>query len=795
MKRVLFLMLLLVAGVKLLFSQYAFTGKILTEKNESLPGAIIEIPQLKRHAVSDANGNFSFNQLPSGTYQVIVRFIGYQSITEEVNIHSNLEKTFTLSESVTTFEEVIVSAVRAQKNTPTTYSVVPRKDIVKVALGQDVPFLLAHSPSVITTSDAGNGIGYTSMRIRGIEASKTNVTINGIPLNDPESHGVYWVDVPDIATSVQSIQIQRGIGTSTNGAGAFGATINLLTQNISQTPYYEYNGAVGSFGTLKNSIAFSTGLINAHWFIEGKVTGIKSDGYIDRAWSNLKSYFAQTGYYSDKTIVKLVGFGGREETYQAWYGIDSATLYDPAYGRRFNWTGAYTDPIDSSLKFFDKMIDHYEQDHLQLHIAHGFSNDLNFNLAFHYTYGRGYYQDFVPADWQMPLDYFKLPLLIKGNDTIRYSDVIQRLWLDNHFYGTVWGINYFADKLSLTFGGGANRYSPAKHFGQVVWARYFLSDIPGKKFYENEGEKNDINTYFKLNYQILPSLLAFGDIQYRHITYKAWGENREYADGIIDINKKYNFINPKIGLMYKLNNNINLYSSYAIANREPTRSDFVDAQPGEEPLPERLYDLETGIRFNNEFLSSEVVFYDMQYRDQLILTGEVNSVGTPIRRNVGKSFRRGIELMFRFKPHEKVTLEGNTTFSKNKTEYALEINNEIIKFDNNDIAYSPSIIAGLKIQYKPIKFFETSIMLKHVGKQYFDNTQNKDRMLDAYTLLDWLNTFNYKINQVGEFQFTIKIKNILDKEYIANARVSSSGTKYYFPQAGRNYLIGLTLKF
>jgi len=794
MKRVIIALLLSVAKCGFFYAQFVFSGKVFSEKQEPLPGAIVEIGGINRYAVTDANGSFSFSNLPAGSYNVSVRFIGYHTITDEISVQGNVDRQYTLTESVTAFDEVIVSAVRARSNTPTTFAVVPRKEITRVALGQDVPFLLAQTPSVVTTSDAGNGIGYTSMRIRGIEPSKTNVTINGIPLNDPESHGVYWVDVPDIATSVQSIQIQRGIGTSTNGAGAFGATINLLTNNVSQNPYYEYNGAVGSFGTLKNSLAFSTGLINAHWFLEGKVTGIKSDGYIDRGWSNLKSYFAQTGYYSDRTIVKLVGFGGREETYQAWYGIDSATLYDPQYGRRYNWTGAYTDSAGNT-HFFDKMIDHYEQDHLQLHFAHAASDNLNFNLALHYTYGRGYYQDFVPASWGMPLDYFGLPLWIKGTDTIRYADVIQRLWLDNHFYGVVWGLNYFADRLSVTFGGGANRYAPAKHFGQVMWARYFLDDIPGKKFYENEGQKNDLNGYVKINYQIIPKLMAFGDVQYRYITYKAWGENREYADGTIDINKQYHFLNPKIGLLFNVTDAVKAYASYAIANREPTRSDFVDAQEGEEPRPERLYDLETGIRYISDQVSAEVVFYDMQYRDQLILTGEVNSVGTPIRKNAGKSYRRGIELVAKVQPIRILTLEGNATLSRNKTEYAEVRDNVLIKYDNNDIAYSPSLIAGATARIKPVKFYETGLMFKHVGKQYFDNTQNPNRRLDAYSLFDWIHTLSYKWQKVGEIQLTLKINNLFDKEYIAHARVSSSGTKYYYPQAGRNYLLGLSLKF
>jgi iron complex outermembrane receptor protein len=775
-------------------AQFSFSGKVETSKNEVLPGAIIEISELKRYATTTSSGTFRFSDIPAGEYHVNVRFIGYNSINENISIRSDLEKTFVLTESVTTFEEVIVSSIRAQKNTPTTFAIIPKKDIVRLSLGENAPMILSYTPSTVATSDAGNGIGYSSIRIRGIEASKTNVTINGIPLNDPESHEVFWVDVPDMVTSAQSIQIQRGVGTSTNGAGAFGATINMLTNNVSQNPFFEYNGSAGSFSTLKNSMAFGTGLIDSHWFLEGKVTAIKSDGYIDRARSNLSSYFAQTGYYSQNTIIKLIGFGGREETYQAWYGIDSATLYNPEYGRTYNWTGAYTDK-DGNIKFYNDMIDHYDQDHVQLHYLHNFSDSLNFNVALHYTYGRGYYQDFVPKDWYMSLDYFKLPLQISNNDTIRYTDVIQRLWLDNHFYGFVWGLNYFSGKWALTFGGGANRYAPAKHYGQVMWARYFLDDLPGKHFYDNESEKNDINCYLKANYHVFNNLMLFGDIQYRYVYYNAWGENREYDNNVINIGKTYNFINPKIGLIYSFSRNLNVYSSFAVANREPTRSDFVDAKTGEEPKPERLYDFEAGCRYASSILSGELIVYNMQYHDQLVLTGEVNSVGTYIRRNVGKSYHKGIEILGKVEPLQYLSIEGNATFSKNKTEYAIMKDSAIVHYKNKDIAFSPNIIAGLNVTVKPYRIIELSLMLKHVGKQYFDNTQSNDRMLDAYTITDLLCCFNFKWQKSGHFQLTCKINNLFNTLYISNARIDDNGTKYYYPQAGRNYLMGISLKF
>lgn len=782
-------------------AQFNLSGNISDEKGEKLLGAVLTIKELNISSVSISDGNYLIKNIPKGEYSLSISFLGYETITELINIFGDTKKDFVLKEAVTNFEDVVVSSIRAQANSPTTFSQISKKEISKINLGQDAPYLLSMEPSVVVSSDAGTGIGYTSMHIRGSDSRKINVTINGIPLNDPESHGVYWVDVPDIASSAQSIQIQRGIGTSTNGSGAFGASINLQTDNISQNPFYEYSGSAGSYNTFKNSLHFGTGLINGHWFLEGKLGAIKSDGYIDRGWSNLKSYFAQTGYYSDKTILKLVSFGGQEETYQAWYGIDSATMKDK--GRRFNNTGIVAED-SGKYTFYDKMIDHYQQDHLQLHLIHKFSENLKFNAALHYTYGRGYYQDYVPKDWANELPFYNLPYALNGYDsttqtyvdTVKYSPFIHRLWLDNDFYGGIWGLTYTTEKFGMVWGGAINKYDNARHFGEVIWAQYYTGLVPGKRYYMNEAEKSEWNTYVKASYNITDMISAFTDIQFRTINYKGWGTNKEYTSetDTINIDRNFQFVNPKVGLLYQVNKNFNSYISYAVSHREPTRDDIKDAPQNMQPKSETLNDLEIGFRYSTSFVYAEAVIYNMDYKNQLVLTGTVDKVGTPIRKNAGNSYRRGIELLGSYKPMKFIKLEGNLTVSENKTDFKELMDTVFVNYANSNIAYSPSIISGSKLTVLPMENLELNLLYKYVGEQYIDNTQNKYRKLSAYSITDFICVYSRYIKGFGNTSLSFKINNLLNAEYISNAYVYY-GSNYYFPQATRNYMIGMTVRF
>ncbi len=694
-------------------------------------------------------------------------------------------------------DEVVVSSIRAQKNTPTTYSILDKSEINKTNLGQDAPYLLNMQPSVVVSSEAGAGIGYTSMTIRGSDKKKINVTINGVPLNDAESHGVYWVDVPDISSSAQSIQIQRGVGTSTNGSGAFGASINILTNNYSSKPFLEYSGAVGSYNTIKNSLHVGSGLIKKHWFAEAKIGQIKSDGYRDRAWSNLRNYFSQLGYTTDQTLVKLVAFGGWEETYQAWYGInkkirDSIRTYNPA--------GFISTDSDGKEIFYDQMIDHYQQDHIQLHFAHKFNEHLKLNMALHYTYGRGYYQDYFSANDQWgwyPITNFNIAPIINGTDTTLYSDIVHRLWLQNHYYGQVWGLNYSKDKLNLAWGGGIHQYTPAKHFGEVIWAKDPSIKLDNKPYYENEASKSDFNNYLKVNYLIEEKLNLYGDVQFRAISYNAWGNNREYTDGKISINTNYFFLNPKFGAYFEINKTTNVYSSFAIANREPNRDDFMNSTAGTKPKSETLYDLEIGGRHYSKNFNFEIVLYNMNYKNQLVLTGALDTEGSPLRKNVDKSYRQGIELSIGIKPLSFISFEGNIALSTNKL-INFPTQDSVgapIILKNNTIPYSPSIISGHKISFIPVDKFEFSILGKYVGKQYLDNNQMEDRSLISYYITDIHVNYLIEIEKFGKFNLLLNVNNLLNKKYDSYGSISSSGKTKFFPQATRNFMFGLNYKF
>jgi iron complex outermembrane receptor protein len=780
MKKQLLLLALLFCTQLTLFSQYSISGKVNDENGNPMPGANVVLRETFSGQTTNKEGEFSLKKIKSGTYTISVSFLGYETENKTINLDKDINLMFELNPKSYLADEVIVLSTRASDKDPVTHSTVTRDDYQNQNLGQDLPILLNLIPSVVTTSDAGTGIGYTGMRIRGSDAEKINVTINGVPFNDAESHGVYWVDIPDIASSTQSIQVQRGVGTSTNGSGAFGASINLNTDSISRKPFSKVTVSGGSFNTQKGSLSLGTGLINNHWFLEGRASSSKSDGYIDRGWSNLKSYFAQAGYYSEKTIIKLVAFGGLEETYQAWYGLDSASMQQ--YGRRFNWAGTYFE--HDTMKFYDKFIDHYQQDNIQFHLVHKISSDLKFNLAVHYTYGRGYYQEFQQ---NQDLNFYGAPYHISNGDTTKTTDLVRRLWLDNNFYGGVWGLTYTNNGLSIVWGGAVNKYANARHFGDVIWSRDFSTDLLGKQFYNNVGNKLEFNSYLKAAYAITEPLTLYADVQGRGINYTASGTNKEYTDQTIDISKQYRFFNPKVGLFYQLNNHTSTYLSYSIANREPTRTDLIEAAAGETVNPETLRDLEIGIKHNSTLVYTELVLYNMNYINQLVLTGEVNSVGNPIRKNVGRSNRLGGELVAGIKPCRFFKFEGNVTLSRNKTDYTNSGSTKKV-----DISYSPKMIAGYKISVMPVEETEIALLGKYVGKQYLDNTQNETLRLDPYFVNDLLLGYHHTFSLFGNVGLYLKINNIFNVLYNSNAN-ESGGIPYYFPQATRNFLVGLSV--
>ena len=678
------------------------------------------------------------------------------------------------STKVTQLDDVLVSAVRVTTKTPVSFSNLTKKDFQFRNLGQDVPILMNFMPSVVTTSDAGNGVGYTGIRVRGSDATRVNVTINGIPYNDAEGSGTYFVNLPDFASSVESLQLQRGVGTSTNGAGAFGASLNMLTESYSKKSFGEISNSGGSFNTRKSTVKFSTGLMNDHFEIAGRLSQINSDGYIDRASSNLKSYFLQGTYVGKTTLIKALVFGGKEKTYQSWYGVDAETL---AGDRTFNFAGMYTDAFGNT-RFYDNQTDNYQQDHYQLHWNEKVSSKWNTNLAVHYTKGKGYYEEY--QNNQSFADYGLTPLVVNGT-TIDATDLIRQKWLDNDFYGTTFSANYKDNKVDFIFGGAYNQYN-GKHFGKVIWARYASTSELGDHYYDNYGNKNDGNVFAKVNYQLTTKWSLYGDLQYRQVQYQANG----VAAGLV--NDTFHFFNPKAGLNYTLNAKNILYFSYARANREPNRTDY----EGGTMKPEKLNDYELGWRFTTEKVKWNTNIYYMAYKDQLILTGNLDAVGNPIRSNSEKSYRLGLEVDATISLSKQVSIRPNVTLSQNKN---VDLNIDGASFGNKNIAYSPNVVAGNIFVYQPTNGLQIAVASKFVGDQYLNNIELKEAKLPNYFVND-LNV-SYQIYPKSIFKsivFTGLCNNILSKKYSSNGYMYDI-YPYYYPQAGRNFLVGMTLKF
>ena len=675
---------------------------------------------------------------------------------------------------VNQLDEVLVSAVRVTTKTPVSFSNLDKKEIKFRNLGQDIPILMNYLPSVVTTSDAGNGVGYTGIRVRGSDATRVNITINGIPYNDAESSGTYWVNMPDFASSVESLQLQRGVGTSTNGAGAFGASLNLLTDSYSKESSGEISNSAGSFNTRKSTVKFSSGLLNDHFELAGRLSNIDSHGYVDRASSDLKSYFLQGTYVNKTTLIKALVFGGKEKTYQSWYGVDGVTLNN---NRTFNYAGIYTDAF-GNIKFYDNQTDNYQQDHYQLHWNERVSENWSTNVALHYTKGKGYYEEY--QNGQDFADYGLTPIDVNGT-IINTTDLIRQKWLDNDFYGTTFSANYKKDKLDLIIGGGWNKYE-GKHFGKVIWARFASTSELGDHYYDDFATKTDGNIFAKANYQITKKISLFGDLQYRTVNYKADGVQPTVVDDT------FNFFNPKAGFNYNFNDKNTFYFSYAKANREPNRTDY----EGGNVKPEKLDDFELGWRYVTEKVKINTNIYYMAYKDQLILTGNLDDVGNPIRSNTEKSYRLGLEVDATIALSKQIIIRPNFTLSQNKN---VDLNVSGNDVGTKDIAYSPSIIAGNILVYKPLESLQISWLSKFVGKQYMNNIESPAAKLQDY----FVNDFNiaYEIKPKSVFKSVVLtglINNILDKQYVSNGYMYDV-YPYYYPQAGINFLVGIALKF
>lgn len=697
-----------------------------------------------------------------------------------IGLHAQDKELDSLSGKKVVLDEVFVSAVRVTKATPVTFSNITKEELAPRNLGQDIPILLNFLPSVVTTSDAGAGIGYTGIRVRGSDATRVNVTINGIPYNDSESHGTFWVNMPDFASSTESIQLQRGVGTSTNGAGAFGASLNILTDAVSEEAFAQISSSIGSFGTLRNNLKFSTGLLNDHIEVSGRLSQMNSDGYIDRARVDMESYFLQAAYKDDNTLIKALLFGGDQVTYQAWYGVDGQTLNER--GRTFNVAGLYTDE-NGVEQFYENETDNYKQDHAQLLWNETINANWSTNFALHYTRGRGYFEQFREDDDFETYGF--TPINVDGVD-VNTTDLIRRRWLDNDFYGTVFSANYQDENIDLIIGGGLNNYI-GDHFGEIIWARFAGNSNIRDRYYEDTSRKNDFNIFTKANYSLNNQWSLFGDLQYRRVGFTANGEDT----GIVD--DTFNFFNPKAGITYDMNPNNNFYFSYAVANREPNRNDYENGNP----KPERLNDFELGWRYINPDVQLNTNIYYMRYKDQLVLTGGLNDVGGSLRQNVGDSYRLGLEIDAAIQLGDKFRLQPNMAISSNKNvDFFIEGATGLESLGDTDIAFSPGLIVGNMFSYMPNDAFQVSLLTKYVGEQFMNNIEDQNALLEAYTQTDLNFQYSIRTNSViRSIELSGLVNNLFNADIISNGADFGGGFVVFYPQAGTNFLIGATLNF
>jgi iron complex outermembrane receptor protein len=808
MKKLFFLTLAVGFSVNC-FSQHTISGIVKDSLSNPVPGATVRISETFKGIHTDNNGFYKLKNLTEGDYQLEVSFVGYQSQTYEIKgLSKDEEINFELKHSIQKLDEVVVSATRVGENSPIAHTNISSKDLEKNNLGQDIPFLLQNSVSMVSTSDAGAGVGYTGFRLRGSDATRINVTINGIPVNDAESQGTYWVNMPDLASSTENIQIQRGVGSSTNGAGAFGGSVNLQTTTLKEKAYSELSTSYGSFNTQKYTAKVGTGLINGHWAFDGRASYIKSDGYIDRASSDLKSYYFSGGYYGKKTAVKAIYFAGKEKTYQSWYGTPESRITGNKEDMETYITNNWLDSAKSynllnagrtyNYYEYENEIDNYAQDHFQLHFSHQFNDKLAANAALHYTYGRGYYEQFREGD-----DFvdYNLPDLVVGTETITSIDLIRRRWLDNDFYGATYNLKYTTSKLAVTLGGGNNVYE-GDHFGELVWMEYANGSDIRDRYYDNTGEKKDFNAFLKVDYLIGEKLTVFADMQVRRVEYSTKGIDNNQS--VLAIDTTFIFFNPKGGLNYQLNDKVRTYASVSVGNHEPVRSDFIDNPANKQPKHEMMIDYEAGVDVKLKKVLIQGNFYFMDYTNQLILTGELNDVGSSIRANVDKSYRAGFELNTSVLLSKRVKVNFNTTISQNKIADFTEVVYDDVTYEaienhytQTDIAYSPNIIGAASIEYMPVKSLNLMLQAKYVGDQFLDNTSHSDRKIDAYQTVDARLSYTLFPKKLKEISFNIMANNILNTMYSSNGYTYQYlGTNnFYYPQAGTNFLAGLTVKF
>jgi iron complex outermembrane receptor protein len=780
-------------------------GKVTDMNGQPVTGAGITIENTFLGVYSNADGIYNFSGLKDGNYTLIFSFLGYETQIREVKLKGMEILNVALMEKAFMAGEVLINATRAGEHSPLAYSTIDKISLKKENTGQDIPYLLSLTPSLVETSEAGNGIGYTSLRIRGTDGNRINVTIDGIPLNDPESQQVFWVDLPDIASSVENIQVQRGAGTSANGAGAFGATISLQTTNPENTPYAEINSTIGSFNTFKNMVAAGTGLLAGKFAVQMRFSDLKSDGYIDRTASNHRSAYISGLFRTERSSLKANLILGEEHTGIGWWGVPKEML---DINRRYNPAGEYTDE-EGVIHYYDNESDNYKQNHIQLVYSLKINNFLSLHTALHYTKGKGYYEEYREDQF---LSDYGLPPVNIGDTIISVTDLIRRKWMSNDFYGLVYSLKYQKERFEAIAGGGINLYL-GDHYGNIIWMREAGSTEKDYRWYFNNSRKGEISLYGKVNYSLSEKISFFGDLQFRHVVYSMSGIDDDLKN--IGQEHKFSFFNPKAGVFYSINPNQDAYVSFSVANREPTRTDFKEASgdPNATPKAETLYDTELGYKIRAGKGSLAVNLYGMIYKDQLVPTGELSDVGYSIMTNVGKSYRSGMEITAGIRPADFLNWNMNITLSRNRikdfTEHYINYNTSDWSSENQsknlgdvDIAYSPSITGTSDLAFKVLPDLDLHLISKYVGKQYIDNTMNAERTVDPYFIHNLRIDFEPELKSMKAVELQLLIINIFNLMYESNGYGGNwyedgieKSWSYYFPQAGTSFMLKMGLRF
>lgn len=786
-----------------LLAQFNITGNVIDKENHDiLIGAHVSLKELNLITVTDENGDFKFENISKGTYTLEATYLGFKNYSTDVKVVKDIKINIAMTMSSMMEDEVIVTASRVGEKTPLTYSEIDSEELKKSNQGADLPFLLQNTPSVVVTSDAGAGVGYTGMRIRGSDLTRINVTLNGIPVNDAESNLVYFVDLPDLASSVDNIQIQRGVGNSSNGAAAFGASINIKTDEQTTESFARLSSTIGSFNTLKNTINFSSGRDRNGFNFNGRISKINSDGYIDRAYSDLFSYQLSASWSDKNDFLKIMIMNGKEETYQAWNGTPKDSLET---NPTFNPSGMMFDKEGNFIGYYENEIDKYDQSYYQLHYAHSFSEKITLTASAFLTTGKGYYENYKN---DKSFSSYGLPNFVIGDTVIKSLNLIQQKWLDNKYYGFNIAMNHKAGRFDLNYGLSWNRYD-GEHFGIINWAEY---GVPlNYRWYENNGNKEFYNAYISANYELNKHLNLFAEMQYRHIDYSIDGIHDDLND--ITQNHTFNFWNPKGGVFYSINENNSAYFSVAYSNREPNRDIYTDADEiqRERVTHEKLIDYELGYSFRNRKMALNANLFYMNYKDQLVMTGEINNVGNTIMTNVDKSYRLGLEGNAAFQFNRYFALDFNFALSQNKIlNYVDYIDNYDVdwnylgQIENNlgttDISFSPNIIGGVNFKVTPFNHFDITLQGKYVGRQFIDNTSTLSRSLDPYFVSNAIINYEWKQALFKDLNFNLSINNIFNNKYCSNAWVYKAmvgGEEYiedgYFSQAGINFMFSVII--